>query len=47
MKGEICIVVPFPLKNMISLTDKSDYTSRSYTLSYMGVCSSLCADAHH
>ena len=47
MKGEICIVVPFFLKIIIWLTGKLDYTSRSYTYSYMGVCCSLCADAHH
>lgn len=47
MKGEICIVVPFSIKIMIRLTGKLDYTSRSYTYSYMGVCCSLCADAHH
>ena len=47
MKGEICIVVPFPLKNMISLTGKPDYTSCSYTYSYVHISCSLCADAHY
>lgn len=45
MKGEICIVVPFSFKIIIRLTGKPDYTSRSYAYSYMGVYSSLCADA--
>lgn len=45
MKGEIFIVVPFFLKIIIRLTGNPDYTSCSYTYSYVHISCSLCADA--